>query len=464
MKEQDVLNFIMDSLIEVNIEDITSLPEIEPDHRETFEELLNDFKQTLYMTKSIEDTLAVMLAVNFSTYVKGGNPLWLYVVGPPSSGKSTLAECLAVDKLHCKSISKFTGLHSGWKDKSGGDNSLLNQVQDKTLLIKDFTTVLTAPATIQENVYGELRDAYDGTAATHYRNSISKEYTDINFTLICCVTDEVHNQNKSSLGERFLKVEILDEAYDDNQLITKGIDNAISAIIGSITQDIKKNNISHLQAATFGFMLHKINQIEGFTPPEIPAWFKAKIKALAKLIANLRATVSREMKGGLSYRPRSELGLRLASQLVKLAIMLCYVKDKTAIDLDVYKIVKRVALDTAKGFNYEIIQLLAGEKYGLTNLQISSSIQLSVSSVKRKLTDLQELGVVYRKNVSNGSGMSGRKSHQWHLSDEVKEIWSEAFNAKKTTANRQTKKKVQKRKTVKRQKTTTRKKRTSKKT
>ncbi|KKL61692.1 hypothetical protein LCGC14_2192760, partial [marine sediment metagenome] len=134
-----------------------------------------------------------------------GDPLWLFIVGPPGCGKSMLLMSL-VDAPLCTSRTTVTraALVSG--QRTGRDDpSLLPKLDGRVLVIKDFTTVLKRQEADREEIFGVLRDAYDGRCTFEF-HGLLREYV-TSFGMVVGVTAEIEKlgSSHSLAGERFVK-------------------------------------------------------------------------------------------------------------------------------------------------------------------------------------------------------------------------------------------------------------------
>lgn len=387
--------------------------------RATFAEVVEDFRANAKTNKVLEDTLAVCLATALSVRIPG-DPIWLFLVGPPGAGKSLILDSFntARDYAVCMSKMTDTSLVSGWK-ADGEDVSMIPRLNEKCLVIKDYTTIISLPAGTQEKLYGVLRDVYDGEFITKYGNtSEMTEYNNINFSFIAGVTDAIHRNDRAELGERFLKVELLERDYDPRELIH-------AAMTGT--------NLKHERAKVLRDSVHAYltNPIDTSSLPEIPAWMGAKLVSLSQLLANIRTNVARSgADRSLMYRPRPEVGSRPAAQLMRLAQCLCYVLGKDKADDEIYRLCHKVAMDTCIGLQQEVAEYLykrTKSKKGITAGYIATKIRLSDSHTKRILEDMMEIGIVENDWVSNGSGNRGRQSKVWRLTPELAELWAHSI-------------------------------------
>jgi hypothetical protein len=141
-----------------------------------------------------------------------GDQLWIKVIGPPSTAKSSLCEALSINKQYIVPISTIRGFHSGYKSPgSSKDNSLIPLIANKTLVTKDGDTMLQAPNKAQ--IFSEARDLYDRVSRAHYRTGDQKTYEGIPLTWILCGTNALREIDRSELGARFLDCIIMEPSW-----------------------------------------------------------------------------------------------------------------------------------------------------------------------------------------------------------------------------------------------------------
>lgn len=412
----------------VDVEDFSppeeKTPRVEPLPCKTFDELCGRFEESNYLlTQASRDCLAAVLATNLSNEYKSGDPIWFYLIGPSGSGKTTLIKAIAGLPDRTFFVSKFTGLHSGLAGSGENDPTLVRYIQDKTLTVKDWTVVLTLPPGTKDTVYSEMRDFFDGESTAHYRNRVHRSFKDVRFTCIACSTEAVRKDNYTSLGERFLQIEIIDDTHSRNKQIamsTTALSDAMTAEDavkhGRTTEEIPNADVFR-QQYTAGFIQTCLDRINRYGLPFFPEKYKRKIDASADLVSFVRSKVEREgYDKETSYRPRAEIGGRVAQQLHKLAYLLAIVLDKKAVDDEVYRICRKVARDTANGYTFEIAEILyQNQENGLTRTELASKLRLSPTTVHRRLRDMMELGIAWFEKVPNETGNRGRNKEMYRL-------------------------------------------------
>lgn len=396
---------------------------VEPIECTDFGTLCDYFKNHLHFTPAMEFTLAVCIATVISTPLPG-EQLWFRIIGPPGSGKTTLAECVSVAREYCFPKSILTGFHSGMRKSkySGGkEPSLIPLMNGKCVVIKDADTLLNAGN--KDKILSELRDIYDGSSRTGYRTGKHQDFEELRNSFLLCGTDALRGLNRSFLGERFLDCDILGDS-PTSKFLDSAFQSAFSSLNTSLTgSEATGQNSRILKQATYGLLRHLCTRIQQhqIKPPTITSKGESTLKATAQLLSFTRARVERD-KEGMMYRPRAELATRLTKQFAKLAICLSIVYEESSINSKIIDGCGKVMLDTSHGFEYEIIQKIHEAHNGQSAHQMHSELGIAESTVRRICDDLQELFILERREQSNQSGVGGRNAHLWYLTKEVRDV------------------------------------------
>lgn len=422
-----VFQFLESRLVEhkVSSPEKTAAKAIEPTPCETFDDLCSHFSQHLYFTDSLRQSLAVAVATVISTSIPG-EQIWIRLIGPPGSGKTTIAECLSVAREFCFPSSILTGFHSGFTGGNGGpkkESSLVPQINGKCVIIKDADTLMNGGN--KDRILSELRDIYDGSSRARYRNKKQADYENLRTTFLLCGTDALRSLNRSFLGERFLDCDILGDSATEEYL-DSAISSQFEAISSSLRSETNEARGPHsliLKKATYGFLLSLSQRISEnrVKVPTASVDTGRRIKAMAELLSFCRARVERD-RDELSYRPRAELATRLVKQFAKLSACLCLVLDKSIIDKEIMLILRKIMRDTSHGFQFEVIEKMYSHPNGRSAAGLAADLNLGDTTIKRLLSDMAELGLVSRKNEPNRSGVGGRHIHLWILSRKVREV------------------------------------------
>lgn len=360
-------------------------------HGLKFNLINKQYKQWLHMPKS--EVLAVLFGAVLANRLDG-DPLWLFFVGPPGSAKTELLMSLSEAPLIITTTSLTPhALVSGANFLGGGDPSLIPKLNGKVLVIKDFTTILNMNSFQRDEIFGILRDAYDGQTEKWFGNGVHRKYFS-RFGILAGVTNviEAYSHSSSVLGERFLKYKIrlsgrIDIGRDE---ITRALQN--------IARESKMRLA--LQETSKKALERNITKL-----PTISKEMAGKFLKLAQWVAALRGVVSREKyTGEILFKPSSEIGTRLAKQLAKLAIGVALVKHKDYIDQETYDIVCRVGQDTAPDRVEEVVRqlYLKSRNSFATTSQIAEWTRFPTATCTRLLQDLDLLHIVQKEEGARG--------------------------------------------------------------
>ena len=380
-----------------------------------FNLVLEIYKKHLTVTPDYEMAIRVAFATILSKWIPG-DPLWVYLVGPPSSGK-TLVLLSVADSKHCVLRSNLTAasLVSGFRTGDGKDPSLLPQLNGKVFVMKDFTEVLKLPVTSRDEIYSTLRGAYDGSVERQFGNGIMRNYQNLHFAMLAGVTPEIYGQREASLGERFLMLHIIKGTDYENDTVLRALEN--------VGKDA--NIMDELAAVASTYLDFEIDDATiSDVVASFPEDFNLRIAGLAQLVAILRGEVRYDFKGErMLYRPQFEVGARLAKQLRKLALSLALLEDPIGYNDNVMRIVGRVAFDTCVGFNLEVIQAVMMQP-NCTISEMHEMTAIPMSTLRSLVDDLIILEALHReKKVSNERGAP---EYQYRFSEKLITFWSMA--------------------------------------
>lgn len=378
------------------------------------------FKESgVHVNKDFADAIAIVAATIISIRY-GGIPLWLYLVGPPGKGKSLILESTIQSPLcHYQTDLKYQTLVSGFK--TDPDPSLLARINDRVIVVKDYTTIMDKNEIAQKELLGVLREAYDGTVVREFGNGIIRIYPDpasgkdrCYFGIVAGVTPKIHIYNKAALGERFLKVDMGRSGLSEKEIIR-------AAIEGSNNSSTEIENADKRQAA----MSALFETIERNDVKEPSAKkYTDQLIALAQFTAVSRTRPERERAtGDLLYEACAESASRLGKQFTKLAKSLAVVYGSSTVNDECMRLVRKVAWVTSYGWHRNVYAALweLGDS-APTSQEIAAEVRLSVSSTQRVIADLRDLGICEKNGRRESSKKGGRPADQFRLTKHGKEL------------------------------------------
>lgn len=412
------VNDLMRMVSTASIESKIVLPKITK-----FSKVVENFKQVLHMEQDQIDVLAVMMAVVASTIIPD-DPLWVFVEGPPSSGKTELMMAFLGMPEQVYFTSRFYAQQFVSGFSGGEDCSLVKRILGKCLFIKDYTEMHTMEKADKNKVEGVLRGGYDGRIDAPFGNTAETKTYEGYFSIIAGVTQVIHNNTNSSLGERFLKINLLSAEHDVFQHSMRALSNKDKKV------EVQLNREELLRSTVAGFFRY-----HPFDPNKLPVTTSTQQKmlcALAYIGGIVRTHVSYTKDNVLDSRPVVELPARLAAQLTKMARCLCWVFDKkTPTDPMIMKIIYKTAVHTVKSFRMDMLNVLMKHPNGITRKDLAAKIGVSVTTIDKHIEDLCVISwvwdhktypVVESFSVPSSSG-GGQPTILYYPSPEFMNLW-----------------------------------------
>lgn len=391
--------------------------EFTPDLKMDLTKLIKTFTKWLSLrpeaVQGIEIAAATVLSINVP-----GDPVWMFIIAPPGGAKteiiSAFAEC---PETYMTSSLTPHALISGQRLAEGEDPSLIPDLNEKCLLVKDFTSILGLKDTVKEEIFAILRDAYDGECGKDFGNGKRPKYKS-HFGILAAVTPEIYmlGAQHASLGERFLKFCICENLDDDTtDQVSRSIDNE-----GQETGMRKE-----LRDAVRSFVyIKKKRMLKYGVKTELPEDLKKAIIALVTWGSRMRGTVQRSKFDGdmILSRPYSEVGTRLGKSMAKLSKQLAYNNGKKKVSEYEYRMVRKCVLDSISQRNEDIIRVLykscPTHNDALLTKELSLRTRYPVSTILRVMNDLVLLDVVDR--------LGGSRKASWTISKKTRALMKTA--------------------------------------
>lgn len=333
-------------------------------------------------------------------------PVWLFLVGPSGCGKSELMLSVkgAVGMYSIDSLTSHT-LVSGSIGPGGSDPSLIPQIDGMVLGIKDLTTLLESNPKERDEVFGQLRSAFDGEYNKPFGTGILRAY-DSKFGLIACVTRaiELYTETHTALGERFLRYHFPFNASTRGRqaVIAKALDNIRKHDKSVMKKEIK--DIGHL-----------ILDYDYKDIPELNDEHAEKIVQIADWVSLMRGSVIRDTYSKeITHKAFMEIGTRLATQLGKLCLGIAMFKRKKEVTMEEIATIRNVATGSVPSRSEEIVRRIY-KKDSDGNFDIEDlvdSMKLPLITLQRLVENLHMLNVVQKVKLT------GLRS-QWKLSNDL---------------------------------------------
>jgi hypothetical protein len=356
-------------------------------------------------SSSIEHTIAVFkrwLVLSSTTPVYAmlgtvaanllpGDPVWLGLIGPPSSAKTELLNSIT-GLPHVVQAATITpsGLLSGTPKKQqdkGARGGLLLQIGSfGVIILKDFGSVLSMHAETRAETLAALREVYDGAWTRHLGSAGGKSLTWKGKVAVLFGATEVidaHHSVIGAMGDRFLLSRL--KPVPGKKQFTRALKHA-----GTGMGDMRKE------------LAEAVKQLFAKRRPQAAAINAQEAEAIGKAIAlavRLRGAVARD------YRSREIEAIYQAEGTARIGLAL----ERLLAGLDTLGIDRKKALSVVEEVALDSVPPLRRRAYDTvckyTNVEttdVAIALGLPTGSARRILEDLEGHGLITR--TSQGAG------------------------------------------------------------
>jgi len=369
--------------------------------------LLSELKKIISKWLHLDDPRVVDVVM--AAYVANrlnADPVWMLFISSPSNAKTEILRSFEGYK-NAYFLSNLTPstLVSGQKVKKGQpEPSLLLRLNNKMVILKDFTSILSMRSENQQEILAQFREAYDGQYSKTFGNGKEVNWKgQFGLMAACTPVYDAHYAVIGAMGERFLIFRL--PRGDDEKA-------------GVMAQDVfggENQMRSEIRDAVQKF----IKQFESLENIEVhkDEVINSMILKLASFCAYGRCPVKRDYHGDVTYLPIPEGTPRLVKQLMQMAVALTMVQGKNKIDFEVYEIIKKIARDLLPTHRLKILEYLWNER-ALEILsdtrktgEVAAGVNLITKTTIRTLEDLMLVGMLNRHQPGDG----GNSPYQWQL-------------------------------------------------
>lgn len=321
-----------------------------------------------------------------------GEPLWLALVGPSSSGKTEIVRALETTK-GIEQIDSFTTstLASGYKpgkskkgEKNGsvGEYGLLSKHMNGApfiITINDFSMILSKRHEFRNEIMNQFRRLYDGAYDASFGNGVSLQWRG-KCGVITCSTGSYDREMgaQSVFGDRFLVCRN-----------TPGDPTQVAERAGRNSKDTEKMRLELREA------FRKLDRIK--LPKEeinLALDVRTLVSRLCTFIATCRTQVPRDSyRHEIQAKPELEGTGRMSAQLHQLLRGLLVFKKTAHITHDEIGVIERVAFGTIPSLRYEILNEI-DPKEGSTAQELQEFTGIPRSVLHRTLEDMRLLELI----------------------------------------------------------------------
>ena len=366
-----------------------------------------------------------VIDIIFATYIANrfeADPVWLIIIAPPSNTKTELLRSFDGHK-NAFFISNLTPatLVSGIKPKVGKpEPSLLPKLNNKMVVLKDFTTIISMRNENRQEILAQLRETYDGQYSKVFGNGKEINWQG-RFGLIgaCTPVYDSHYAVIGSMGERFL-------LYRTENMNSIKMGLQAQRIVGR--EDEMRTEIKEA--------VHKfIDQFDELKNADFKKDedINNMIVALASFCAYGRCPVERDYRDQhIKYLPMPEGTPRLVKQFMQIGMGLALAYGKNSIDQQIYETIKKIGRDLIPAQRVKILQHLWDKRaFEFLNewektKEIEKAVNMPTATARLTLEDLMVVGALNRDTIDEDS--SG--AYIWQLSSKLCEFMgnAEAFD------------------------------------
>jgi hypothetical protein len=336
----------------------------------------------------LADTLVIRTGLAATiAHRMGLDPVWLLIIKPPGSGKTEIVNSLSLvtGAYPLSSLTPQT-LASGRKVKGeSAEFSLLQRLPGgATLLLKDFTTILSLHREARAEILSQLREVADGSFHKEFGNGVVVDWRgQLGFVAGCTEAIDTHHAVIQVLGERYIQVR--PPAEDQLLIARRAIQNRGKE--AAMREDLAQT----VAAFANGLTLPRGEDMQ------VPEAIIDAIANLAALIVRARSAVIRDpYRREIDYIPQPESTGRLAKQLASLGLALAVLErrpDMTAAD---YSNVFQVGLDSIPRDRRTVLEALLRLDEEATTTRLATSIGYPSNATHRILENLTAMGLAER--------------------------------------------------------------------
>jgi hypothetical protein len=329
-----------------------------------------------------------------------GDPVWLILIGAPSSGKTEIVLALKhVEGVKLVSTITVGGLLSGTARRERGSDAtggLLDGLDSGLLLLKDFTSVLSLHHDTRVALLAAFREIYDGSWVRHVGVDGGRELAwegKLGFVAASTGIIDSHHAVMSQMGERFVLCRLL--------AATRGLVSR-----AALRQEGRESE----QRARLALLVQEL--LDGDLPPP-----QARTEAETDWIADLADFVSLArsavVRDGNTKAIELVLDPEAPGRLVKQLDGL--LQGLSVIGLErgkALRVVARIASDCLPPLRLAVLRQLAGADGFVSTSKLGEALRLPTTSTRNVLEELTPRGIVSRQTQGEG------KADLWSITNE----------------------------------------------
>lgn len=335
--------------------------------------------------------------------------VWLMILGPPSSAKTTLYLSPAAHKnrFETSGLSE-AALLPLYRDKQGNrERGLLEQIGTRGIwVIKDFGSILSMREETRNTVSAAMREVYDGKWAR--KGGTGSQVWVGKCHVLAAATNAIERFHHliGDLGDRFLSVRvdrIEGLGWHENAAGQRGQLERIKAELNTVG--------SQLLGASIGSPVASLEKEDSL-----------RLAALAEITAIGRTPVNYTRAGELLGPADTEIPVRLYQALESLAIGDATLRGCRQVDEESLRLATRVALDTLPQRRGAILRAFLPSFPRIQRPEVKEAAQIKWrEQAQRAIDEMVAIGML-RLTEEKG------KEAVCHVDDSVEKLWHTAHS------------------------------------
>lgn len=348
----------------------------------TLSELKAIYQSVYYLEEDM--ILDVVLATCLATKLNC-DPIWVLIIGGPSSGKSELVNTLnKIPFVHPVSSMTENTFLSNMRTSDGKEASMLHRIGTSGMMtMKDYTSILSMRSEKREVIVGQMREIYDGKLVKEAGNGNPQTWEG-KLNWIGAVTESVYLAEDESAGMGRRTINYIMPEQDRIKTTQQSRKN--NSDIGKKRTMIQDAFVEYVE-----MMLSKMEK----SLPDIEDTFADELVHLADFVTLTRTPTSRNFRGELVLVPAPEMPMRVFHMFQTLAKVFMYMNEGTLKE-EHKDILYRLALDSIPKQRMLTLKVLS--KYQkVTTKGAAQELRYPTETMRIWLENVNVLGICERE-------------------------------------------------------------------
>lgn len=368
----------------------------------TLKEVHNTYKKWLHISDIQRIDIGLAVFLTSKNYAK--TRVWLIIIGASGDWKS-----VQINSMSDKGFGNQTYFLRKMSSKTlvSGNNKvedLAPKLKNKVVLIPEMANILKLDPKEKAQLWGQLRDLYDGIAGGSFGTGKSVDYEDINTTFIMGSTPAIDQQIliHQDLGTRELIYRTNPEDANKKKTMQKVWKNEKNENV--MKQELNKVTIDFLKNTDYN---HNI---------KISKNVRETIETLAIFLSYMRATAEIDTyTGELLSKVYPEEPTRCLKQL-KILFTALKSLDKDYSDKQALDCIKKVVMSSSNQRRLDVFKTLLKSEADLSTRGIADKLKYGYKTAWKEVQVLWNLGFLKKKSFAK-TDKNNRTRHidHWHF-------------------------------------------------